>query len=84
MTTMNQLSQILSAVEQTFILSKTIAGFEVCDGTDESRRHGGISEIAAGTILKLCGHGFNEQAAKVAANGRHYFVFLRDIQPTEM
>ena len=83
MTTANQLSRLVSAVEQTFILPKTIAGFEVSDGTDESRRHCGISEIAAGSVLKLCGHGFSKQATKVVANGRHYFVFLRDIQSAE-
>ena len=82
MKTGQQTSHFTDTVEQTFVLSKTIAGFEL-PGTAENRRNGGICEIAAGTILKLCGRGFSEQAAKVFANGRHYFVFLRDIQPSE-
>ena len=84
MTTSKYRSRLVNAVEQTFVLSKAIAGFEVSDEAEESRRHGAISEIAAGSILKLSGRGFSEQAAKVFANGRHYFVFLRDIQPLEV
>lgn len=66
-------------LEQIVVLSKAIAAFQV-PGVENPSGHGGISEIASGTILKLCGRGFSDQAAKVLANGRHYFVFLRDIQ----
>jgi hypothetical protein len=69
-----------SAAKRTFVLSKSIAGFEVPGG---ATKHGAIAEIASGTILKLIGRGFSDQAAKVLANGRQYFVFIRDIELTE-
>jgi hypothetical protein len=61
------------------VLSKPIAGFEATSLGPK----GAISEIAAGTRLKLCGSGFSEQAARVLANGRYYFVFVRDIETTD-
>ena len=70
------------AVKRTFVLSKSIAGFEAPSVEQEAARHGAISEIASGTILKLIGRGFSDQAARVLANGRHYFVFIRDIELT--
>ena len=68
-----------SAAKRTFVLSKPIAGFEACKGT----ARGALSELAPGTILKLIGRGFSDQAAKVLANGRAYFVFIRDIEAAE-
>jgi hypothetical protein len=71
------------AAKRTFVLSKAIAGFEAPSVEQKAARHGAISEIASGTILKLIGRGFSDQAARVLANGRQYFVFIRDIELTE-
>lgn len=72
-----------SAVKRTFVLSKAIAGFEAPAVRRRGAGHGALSEIAPGTILKLIGRGFSDQAAKVLANGRAYFVFIRDIEAAQ-
>jgi hypothetical protein len=72
-----------SAAKRTFVLSKPIAGFEAPSIRRNGTGHGALSELEPGTILKLIGRGFSDQAAKVLANGQAYFVFIRDIEAAE-
>jgi hypothetical protein len=64
----------------TFTLCKPIAAFEIPSTQTSHLEHGALSELASGTVLKVYGRGFSNQAARVFANGRYYFVFLRDIE----
>jgi len=40
---------------------------------------GSVVQLEAGTVLQICGEGYNEPTVKVRANGQTFFVFRQDL-----
>jgi hypothetical protein len=68
--------QILSPIT----LSKVIAAINI-EQTENGHTHLGlIGQLPQGAHLEVCGEGFNERTLKVRWEGRHYFVFVQDLE----
>ena len=65
--------------DETLVLSRTIPAIGA-ENVDGKIRLGLMSQLGAGTILRVCGYGFNERTVCVKTNGCVYFVFREDIQ----
>ena len=66
---------------ETVALFKSISAIQlIAKEHGEGSKLGLISQLGAGTIVEVCGEGFNERTVKVRAHGQCYFVFLQDIK----
>jgi hypothetical protein len=66
--------------ERSYTLSRTIAGIQLVPIDDKNGRLGGVSQLRAGSLLELCGDGYDARTVKVRCDGNFYFVFLQDVE----
>jgi hypothetical protein len=66
--------------EQSYTLSRTIAGIQLIPGEGKKGRLGNVSQLRPGSVLDFCGDGYNDRTVKVRCDGSFYFVFLQDVQ----
>jgi hypothetical protein len=65
--------------ERSHTLSRTIAGIQLVPGGGKGRL-GNVVQLHPGSVLELCGDGYNDRTVKVRSAGSFYFVFLQDLQ----
>jgi hypothetical protein len=66
--------------ERSYALSRTIAGIQLVPGEGKQGRLGNVSQLRPGSLLELCGDGYDARTVKVRCEGDFYFVFLQDLQ----
>ena len=66
---------------RSYTLSRTIAGIQLVPINDKKGRLGGVSQLCSGSLLQLCGDGYDARTVKVRCDGNFYFVFLQDVEP---
>jgi hypothetical protein len=71
-------------VPESFTLPKNIAAIQLQHTEDGEERLGVISQLPRDAHLRVCGDGFNSRTVKVRCLGHYYFVFLQDIEPSEL
>jgi hypothetical protein len=70
-----------SAICGPVTLSRCISAIQLVRKQDGGAKLGPLAQLGAGTIVELCGDGFNERTKKVRANGQSYFfVFREDLE----
>lgn len=72
------LSSAESTSHRRLLLSKPICAIQFTSSKGDGER-GGVTELAAGTPVEICGAGFNQRTLSISANDRRYFVFIRDL-----
>lgn len=60
-------------------LSKNIAAIELEMAESGKARLGPVLQLPNGSLLDVCGDGFNERTVKIRSNGKYYFVFRSDL-----
>lgn len=60
-------------------LLKHISAIQLVPAQDGHAKLGLLSQLAPGTIVEVCGNGFNERTVKVRSSNQYYFVFLEDL-----
>jgi hypothetical protein len=65
--------------EGTVMLRKDVSALEIVRREDAKGHFGVIAQIAKGSILQICGVGFNERTYKVQFQNRLFFVFSQDL-----
>jgi hypothetical protein len=62
-------------------LAKPILAIQLVPKNDGSATLGTLTQLVAGTVIEICGDGFNERTTKIRADGRAYFfVFQHDLE----
>ncbi len=64
------------------VLPKSIAAIQVLVSGDGKDQMSAISQLPAGSELRMCGEGFNARTVRVECSRRFYFVFLQDLEQT--
>lgn len=70
-----------SGAEKLLTLPRPISAIQLIQKEDGTTKLGLLSQLSAGTEVRLCGDGFNERTIKVRAHGLCYFVFRQDVLP---
>jgi hypothetical protein len=65
--------------QESCTLSKRIAAIQLVPIEGGRARLGTISQLLPGSLLHLCGDGFNDQTVKVRCEKGFYFVFWQDV-----
>lgn len=60
-------------------LAKNIAAIELGAAENGKPRLGPVLQLPNGSLLDVCGDGFNERTIKIRSNGKYYFVFKSDL-----
>lgn len=60
-------------------LAKNIAAIELVSAESGRPRLGPVLQLPNGSLLDVCGDGFNERTVKIRSNGKYYFVFRSDL-----
>jgi hypothetical protein len=68
-----------SCSEKLLRLARPLAAVQLVKRPDGGAKLGLVSQLSAGTEVKVCGDGFNERTIKVRAHGLCYFVFRADL-----
>ena len=64
----------------TVTLSKSISALQLQQKENgDGAQLGLLSQLGRGTVLVVCGTGFDERTVKVRVNDRFYFVFAQDV-----
>jgi len=61
------------------LLLKNISAIELVAGTGGQSRLGPVMQLPNGSMLDVCGDGFNDRTVKIRSNGKYYFVFRSDL-----
>ena len=61
------------------LLARNISAIELTTGTGGQSRLGPVQQLPNGSLLDVCGDGFNERTVKIRSNGKYYFVFRSDL-----
>jgi hypothetical protein len=62
------------------LLAKNISAIELITGNgDRQSRLGPVLQLPNGSMLDVCGDGFNDRTVKIRSNGKYYFVFRSDL-----
>jgi len=72
------------ARHESVILFGPVAAIQITPTENGQRRLGVLSRLPAGTMLHICGDGFDERTAKVCVNGQYYFVFRHEIDQLQV
>jgi hypothetical protein len=70
-------------MEQRVLLNRPVCAIQLIQRDDGTAKLGLLSQLGAGTEVKICGNGFNERTVKVRAHGSCYFVFRHDVMPDD-
>jgi len=65
--------------EGTITLRKDVSALEIVRREEATGHFGVIAQIAKGSILEICGTGFNDRTYKVRFQNRLFFVFSQDL-----
>lgn len=60
-------------------LAKNIAAIELVAAENGKPHLGPVLQLPNGSLLDVCGDGFNERTVKIRSNGKFYFVFRSDL-----
>jgi hypothetical protein len=67
-------------VERRISVNNSISAVQLIGSEGHgSPKLGLLSQLGPGSILEVCGQGFNERTVKVRCNDLFYFVFRQDI-----
>ena len=72
------------ARHESVILFGPVAAIQITPTENGQPRLGVLSRLPAGTMLHICGDGFDERTAKVCVNGQYYFVFRHEIDQLQV
>lgn len=62
------------------LLARNISAIELTTGsTSGQSRLGPVQQLPYGSLLDVCGDGFNDRTVKIRSNGKYYFVFRSDL-----
>lgn len=61
------------------LLARNISAIELTPSTGGQSRLGPVQQLPNGSLLDVCGDGFNERTVKIRSNGKYYFVFRSDL-----
>jgi hypothetical protein len=61
------------------LLAKNISAIELSTSNGGQSRLGPVLQLPNGSLLDVCGDGFNDRTVKIRSNGRYYFVFRSDL-----
>jgi hypothetical protein len=67
------------ACQEPVILFGPVVAIQITPTENGQPSLGVLSRLPAGTMLHICGDGFDERTAKVCVNGHYYFVFRDEI-----
>jgi hypothetical protein len=59
--------------------SRRVPAVRLTAAGEGASEHGGFAHIEAGSVLSLCGAGYDEQTIKVRLNDEYYYVFRADL-----
>ncbi len=60
-------------------LARNISAIELIAAESGKPRLGPVLQLPNGSLLDVCGDGFNERTIKIRSNGKYYFVFRSDL-----
>jgi hypothetical protein len=68
--------------ERSYTLSRAVAAIQLVSpgGHGTKGRLGSVSQLRPGSVLDLCGDGYDARTVKVRCDGSFYFVFLQDVE----
>jgi hypothetical protein len=66
-------------IEGTATLSKRISAIPLLLQSNQAAKLGPLCQLPTGTIVELCGMGYNERTVKVRSGKNCYFVFREDL-----
>jgi hypothetical protein len=72
------------ARHEPVIIFGPVAAIQIMPMENGQPSLGVLSRLPAGTMLHICGDGFDERTAKVCVNGQYYFVFRHEIDQPEV
>ena len=70
--------------KEYIVLSKNISAIQVLFDEIGRRRMGTLIQLPEGAALEVCGEGFDPKTVKVSWEGAVYYVFLAELNLTEV
>jgi hypothetical protein len=69
-----------SLLGKKMALANAISAIQLVRLDDGGTKLGLLAQIAAGAVIEVCGHGFNERTTKVRMQDQYFFVYLQDLE----
>lgn len=57
-----------------------ISAVRIAENARGGKKAGGLSQLEPGTLLELCGDGYNDRTVKVRVCEELFYVFRQDLQ----
>ena len=70
-----------NTADKRVLLHQRISAVKLLPQQSGRAKLGGLTQLEPGTLLYVCGDGYNERTVKVSVQTDYFFVFKQDLEP---